>query len=320
MTGLPPNLLTSLTSAADVVVDEVLLCGSLGKRARPRTEVGFVAAITLGGVPGIASAWAPLLKPHGYSLKIDGVFCHAAPVVAFKGAAGQRVSCELADLLVVTDHLDQRGRPKRRASLIQAKMASKARRVSLKGKSSVRQLDIYQSWPAFTFKETIYGSKFYVLKSVGQGDAGSFGVIDRHFRNSPGLPPRWTQHYARPTPVSITNEPSFGGFLAQMVGGKVGAHGRFATPGGSDDWSQVVDLLLDVTYKKAFRHAPTLGASATPRGVTAIAYLTRPHEQQLRGRRLAGHDWRPPFDGFEAVEDESPGGISVLRIEVSQDG
>lgn len=320
MIGLTPSLLTSLTSAADVVVDDVLLRGSHGMRARPRTEVGFVAAITLGGVPGIASAWAPLLRPHGYSLNIDGVFCHAAPVVAFKLGAGPRVRCELADLLVVTDHLDQTGRLERRASLIQTKMAPKARRVSLTGRSSVRQLDLYQSWPAFTFEEPVYGSKSYDLKSLGQGDAGSFGVIDRHFRNSPGMPPRWTQHDARPTPASVTNEPSFGGFLAQMVGGNVGACGRVAVPGGSDDWSQVVDILLDVTYKKAFRHAPTLGVSAAPRGVTAIAYLTGPHEQQLRRRRLAGHDWRPPFDGFEAVEDESPGGISVLRVEVSQDG
>ncbi len=317
---MTPHLLASLTSSADAVVDGVLIRGSHGMRARPRTEVGFVAAITLGGVPGIASAWAPRLRPHSYSLKIDGVFCHAAPVVAFKGAAGQPVRCELADLLVVTDHLDQSGRLKRRASLIQAKMASKARRVSLKGKSSVRQLELYQSWPVFTFKEAIYGSNSYALKSVGQGDAGSFGVIDRHFRNSPGLPPRWTQHDARPTPVSITNEPSFGGFLAQMVGGKVGACGRVAVPGGSDDWSQVVDLLLRVTYCKAFRHAPTLGASSSRRGTTAIAYLTGSHERHSGSRRLGGPAWRPPFEGFEEVGDETPGGISVLRIEVSHDG
>ena len=320
MTGLKPSLLTSLTSAADVVVDDVLLRGSHGMRARPRTEVGFVAAITLGGVPGIASAWAPLLRPHGYSLKIDGVFCHAAPVVAFKGGQGPRVHCELADLLVVTDHLDQTGRLERRASLIQAKMASKARRVSLKGRSSVRQLDLYQSWPAFTFEEAVYGSKSYDLRSLGQGDAGSFGVIDRHFRNSPGMPPRWTQHHARPTPASVTNEPSFGGFLAHMIGGKVGACGRVAVPGGSDDWSEVVDLLLRVTYNKAFRHAPTLGAPSTRRGTTAIAYLTGPDERRMGRRRLVGPAWRPPFEGFEEVDDESPGGISVLRVEVLPDG
>ncbi|MFD1511053.1 hypothetical protein, partial [Lacimonas salitolerans] len=35
---------------------------------------------------------------------------------------------------------------------------------------------------------------------------------------------------------------------------------------------------------------------------------------------LAGPAWRPPFDGFEEVVDESPGGISVLRVEVLRDG
>lgn len=320
MIGLPPSLLKSLTSSADRVVDDVLLRGSHGMRARPRTEVGFVAAITLGGVRGIASAWAPLLKHHGYSLKIDGVFCHAAPVVAFKGSAGQTVRCELADLLVVTDHLDQKGQSRRSASLIQAKMASKAGRISLKGKSSERQLDLYQNWPIFTFEDATYGSKSYCLATPGQSDAGSFGIIDRHFRKSPSMPPRWTQHNARPTPVSITSEPSFGGFLAHMIGSKAAACGRMAVRGGSDDWSDLVDLLLRITYQKAFRHAPTLGAPAAPRGTTAIAFQTSPLAKSLSGRRIAEPTWRPPFDDFEEVEDEGPGAISVLRVEVSRDG
>ena len=32
-------------------------------------------------------------------------------------------------------------------------------------------------------------------------------------------------------------------------------------------------------------------------------------------RRVGGGDgWWPPFDGFEEMEDESPGGISVLHL------
>jgi hypothetical protein len=85
---------------------------------------------------------------------------------------------------------------------------------------------------------------------------------------------------------------------------------RTAVPVGSDDWSELVDLLLEVTYKKAFRHSATLGASSAPRGTTAISFLAGPLAQHLSSRRLAGPPWRPPFDGFEEVEDESPGAIS----------
>ena len=85
---------------------------------------------------------------------------------------------------------------------------------------------------------------------------------------------------------------------------------RTAVPVGSDDWSELVDLLLEVTYKKAFRHSATLGASSAPRGTTAISFLAGPLAQHLSSRRLAGPPWRPHFDGFEEVEDESPGAIS----------
>jgi len=95
--------------------------------------------------------------------------------------------------------------------------------------------------------------------------------------------------------------------------------GRPAIPGGSDDWSLVVDLLLNVTYKKAFKDAATLGAAPASRGTTAIAYLAGVHGPKGSRRHLAGHDWRPPFDDFDFVEDDDPGGISVLRIEVSHD-
>ncbi|CAN0331728.1 unnamed protein product, partial [Chrysoparadoxa australica] len=84
-------------------------------------------------------------------------------------------------------------------------------------------------------------------------------------------------------------------------------------------WSQVVDLLLQKSYKKAFNHAPTLGSLSSPRGVTAMAYLSDPVGRQGSRGQSTGYGWRPPFDGFETIEDGNPGGISVLRVVVSQD-
>jgi hypothetical protein len=319
MIAMKPSLLASLTSSADAVVDQVLLRGSLGMKAKPRTEVGFVAAITLGGVPGIAAAWSPLLASCGYSLEIHGVFCHASPVVEFHGPLGTKPGCELADLIIVTDYIDRGGHAKRRASLIQAKMASKAKRVSLNGASSKKQLHLYQNWPGFKFREAAYGNRVYSLSSTGNGHSGSFGVIDRHFKKSAGLPPTWTQHDALPTPSSIAGDPTFGEFLARMIGGSTRSSGRVSVPAGSDDWSLVVDLLLKETYKKAFSHAPTLGSLSSPRGVTAMAYLSAPVGRQGSKGQRTSYGWRPPFDGFETIEDDNPGGISVLRVVVSQD-
>ena len=44
--------LDAMSVGADRVIGDVLLNGSLGMLTRPRTEVGFVAAITLGGIKG----------------------------------------------------------------------------------------------------------------------------------------------------------------------------------------------------------------------------------------------------------------------------
>ncbi|MFD0860562.1 hypothetical protein [Roseovarius aquimarinus] len=220
--------------------------------------------------------------------------------------------------MIVTDYIDRGGYTKRQASLIQAKMASKAKRVSLNGSSSKKQLHLYQNWPCFNFREAAYGNRVYSLSSTGNGHSGSFGIIDRHFRKSAGRPPTWTQHDALPTPVSIARDPTFGEFLARMIGGSARSLGRVAVPAGSDDWSQVVDLLLQETYKKAFNHAPTLDSISSPRGVTAMAYLSDPVGRQgSRGQRT-GYGWQPPFDGFETIEDVNPGGISVLRVVVTQ--
>jgi hypothetical protein len=242
--------------------------------------------------------------------------CHAAPLVRFKRPNGVVSSCELADLLVVVDR-QRSGKPIRIASLIQAKMAGKAMRVHLTGPSSMRQLDLYQFWPTFSFVDRVYGPDVYNLTSKTTEDAGTFGVIDRHFKNAPRTPPLWTQHRAKPTPQVITNEPLLGTFIANMTAANASGYGRIALPGGKDDWSKVVDLLLQVTYARAFRRTSTLGAAAPQRGNTAMAYLrTGPSAGSLRGR--ADGSWWPPFEGFEVIEDDAPGGISVLHLTLAE--
>src|SRR5207302_1430523 len=137
------------------------------------------------------------------------VFCHGAPQVKYN-----HTRCELADLLVVIDRWDT-GSLVRRAVLIQAKMAWRKQLVKLTGPSSCNQLKLYQNWPTFRIVSPGYGNRRFCLSGGRHGEAGSFGVIDRHLINNP-TPPAWTQHSPRPTPSTITTEPLLGSFLTRM--------------------------------------------------------------------------------------------------------
>jgi hypothetical protein len=219
--------------------------------------------------------------------------------------------CELADLLVVTDW-KLRGKVTRTAALIQAKMAARVMTIKFAGSSSTRQLALYQRWPLFTFVDAgTYGTKSFDLTPIRGRDAGTFGIIDRHCKNSTARPPAWTQHSARPTPSTVTREPTLGGFLAGMAGGLGPPFGRPVQTNPRDDWTEVVELLLRVTYKKLFRHRATLGRVFAPRGVSAAAFLA-PATQGLKGGS-AGGARRPPFDA-PAVIDETPGGPSLFHM------
>jgi hypothetical protein len=317
-TLLPAALMTKLTLKAEAEIDAVLRNGSARMLVRPNAEVGFVAAFILEGVNRIASTWAPELGLMGYSLKMQGVFCHAAPVVDFLGPSGEKLGCELADLLVVTDFTDASGRMTRRASLIQAKMAGRATQVLLTGQSSLRQMHLYQNWPNFSFRDSTYGTKSYSLAHTGKGISGSVGVIDRHFKKSTKHAPTWTQHDATPTPFSTIDEPTLGAFLVGMIAGPNEKFGRSAVAHGPDDWSTVVDLLLRETYTRSFRHKPTLGDYSPSRGVTALAFMSAPAGLQPTKRHISALFALPPFDGIEVVKAETPGGISILRLEIEQ--
>lgn len=185
-------VLMAMASAANDAIHNSLLNGSNEMLLPPRTEVGFVAAVTLGAIRDIASAWTTLLVNSGFSLDLSGVFCHGGPMVTFKGANAQSHRCELADLLIVVDVVTG-NTSIRRASLIQAKMANAAERVKLSRRSSVVQLDLYQNWHLFDFEEAAYGMNqvdFNVgeAASIRELSGLSTGILSRPFgRNTPCL-------------------------------------------------------------------------------------------------------------------------------------
>jgi len=275
----------------------------------PRHEVDFIVAVTLGGIKAIADAWEPHLAPLGLRLNIQGVFCHGSPQVTH-GAP----PCELADLLVVVDRRQDR-KLLRRAVLIQVKMARAACRVTLNGLSSVRQLFLYQRWPDFTFVDrTRFGSATYRLAGSPHGEAGTFGVIDRHLRDPNSEPPIWTQHQPTPTPSTVTSEPKLGTFITKMLAGQA-AYGRFAPQNPKDDWTAVVELLLKFGYSQPITHRRTLGDLRPPRGYSA--YLLMPGSLVplfVAAGIAAIPPETPPIE--QLADPREPSGISSLHIEV----
>jgi hypothetical protein len=309
---LPRTLLPTMASAANHAIDTVLAAGLPGMISPPRSEVGFVAAVTLGGIQEIAKAWKPLCRGLGLAIDLSGVFCHAAPMVKFMDSKRWPRRCELADLLVVVDVGNSKSFV-RRAALVQAKMARAAARVSLSSDSSRVQLDLYQNWQKFDFEEAVYGMSLVDFTKGGRTfDSGTFGVIDRHFKT-----PVWTQHTASPTPAIVWNQPYLGEFIAEMVDGARPGFGRLATPTLKTDWSKTVDRLLAVTYGRAFHHKPTLGPTGAPRGVHAIACLSFKATPGPINALWSGSVQGPPYR-FETREDGGqPSGISVVHIGVS---
>jgi hypothetical protein len=148
---LPSSLIPSLESAADAAINGVLRTGAVAAKQKvPTGEVGFVAAFVLGAVPDIARAWRPIIKPHGYSIQMTGVFCHQTPMASFTDTSGVARTCELADLLVVVDDMTSGAATIRWAVLVQAKMAKKRGGQTLTQQGDLIQLDLLANWPNFT--------------------------------------------------------------------------------------------------------------------------------------------------------------------------
>jgi hypothetical protein len=308
MVAITLGALTSMARDADLEIGLVLLNGSRSMRARPRTEVGFVAAFVLDGIGALARAWKPHLDPLGLSLDICGVFCHGTPQVIFRNGR-----CELADLLVVIDRHDT-GALVRRATLVQAKMARAAHRVSLSGPSSIKQLGLYQHWPSFSFADvSSYGTDTYTLSGSGHGEAGTFGVIDRHLRDPATDPPLWTQHLPDPEPEEVDGQPELGTFLTRMCDGDV-ASGREAPQAPKDDWSKVVELLLSRTYAKTFGHKLTLGPQRPRRGASAFMLVGGNARTLFRAETVGAIP--PGRLTPDLLPDREGSGLSVLHLAI----
>ncbi len=248
---LPFSLSNSLAIDADPVIAKVLARGGT-RTAKPSGEVTAVRTMTLDGFDQIAAAWAPTLKNAGYGIDLKAVFCHSAPQVTFAPvphpnfSGGPKVrQCELADLLIVFDHVDPATNvTERRAALVQAKML-KSGAISPSGQEWV-QHELLAWRPVFTFvNKMLYNNRsrdFEGMPQVGSPRFSTeYGGIDLK-----STPPEWRHEVPLDTKPWFRFTASLASYLAGMATGNP-ACGRDAICGGSDDWSFTIDELLQVT-------------------------------------------------------------------------
>lgn len=246
----PSSLATSLQTAADVAISKVLLHGGAHTRP-PSGEVTTVRTVTLDGFDEIAACWSPVLKSAGYRIGLRAVFCHSRPHVTFApvphpqhpgGKAPRR--CELADLLIVIDHVDPFQKiDDRRAVSVQAKLL-KGGVVKPSGSGWV-QHELLGWLPVFTFVDAVYDPRSRDLNGtllVGSPThSAEYGGIDLK-----ASPPVWRHELTQTTAPWFNSPIPLANFLARMATGAIDCS-RDSVRGGSDDWSFTVDELLRVT-------------------------------------------------------------------------
>jgi hypothetical protein len=247
---LAQSLTSSLADAADAAISGVLRNGG-ARTPRPTGEVTAVRTMTLDGFDEIAVRWSPILKSAGYCISLRTVFCHSRPHVTFAPVPhpkhpGGKIPrrCELADLLIVIDHIDPiQGIDDRRAVLIQAKLL-KGRAIKPSGAEWV-QHELLGWLPTFTFVDASYDKRrrdFSGYPLLGSPvHSAEYGGIDLKAQ-----PPVWRQELTQNTAPWFNSPIALANYLAKMA---TGCHGcsREAARGGLDDWSFTVDELLNVT-------------------------------------------------------------------------
>lgn len=247
---LAQSLSSSLAAAADAAILGVLRNGG-ARTPRPSGEVTAVRTMTLDGFDEIATRWSPILKSAGYSINLRSVFCHSRPHVTFapvphpKHPGGKTPRrCELADLLIVIDHVDPIQRiDDRRAVLVQAKLL-KGGAIKPSGSEWV-QHELLGWLPIFTFVDAHYDTRsrdFGGSPVVGSLiHSAEYGGIDLKAKS-----PAWRHELTQTTAPWFNSPIALATYLAEMATGSHGC-GREAVRGGLDDWSFTVDELLNVT-------------------------------------------------------------------------
>jgi hypothetical protein len=309
---LPPTLAEELFRAAKLVIAKVLAHGG-ARSAKPSDEVSAVRTMTLDGFDEIAVAWSSIIRTYGYSIDLRAVFCHSRPQVRFApvphpnysaGATLRR--CELADLLIVMDHVDRVKKTNdRRAVLVQAKIL-KSGAVNLSGREWV-QHELLAWLPAFTFVDSNYDPRSRKLNQAPLVGSplltAEYGGIDLT-----SSPPKWRHELTQTTAPWFNAPISLAHYLASMAtGGRLCS--REAVRGGSDDWSFTVDELLRITAAHSITKAGGIA-----RGNNNVIGLIADTSAFITNSVSAGGSGRGSDNPDEDMSEWPEGPISTIHM------
>jgi hypothetical protein len=225
--------------------------------------------------------------------------------------------CELGDLLIVHDHTkDDGSMASRRAVLVQAKMPHATGNFA----DNPRQSFLYENWPTFWItKPATFDKRAWDLDDNSQGA--------RYAQITPGAPRRrWLRAQSPWAFISCAGGATrargddMAAFLVRMLDfDNLASRGRCATSGGTDDWSALIDEMLNRMKVREFTNRQLLGGKHRgPRVVSAFAgnHAASPALQFVcSGAVPAGGGGKT---GAEPIIPEGAGpGISTILIETS---
>lgn len=297
-------------------------------------EPRHVCIMTQIGSLWLYDAWVGILAQAGIQLRVTGVYCHQTPKAHFT-FQGRNAAPELGDLLIVHEHLHPTS-PRRRALLVQAKMASDGKPT---GTPNRPQEHLYEYWPDFRLRGhggRGVGARFLDgnrrLRRNGRGS--TYALIEDaempigiHGHLCPSV---W--RFAKPNGKGLARHAAL--TLSDMVLGRSGAGRPASIPTGSladpsqaghlapntprdFHWSATVQELLNVTAAKALP-AKMSGPLVPFRGTT-FGFEQRGPSLNLAGSGdlFLGGRGHIPAEGAEEGPEE---GISIILIETSGDG
>lgn len=271
-------------------------------------EPDHVASLILNGLPRLDKLWTEILKKHGLSVQITGVFCHQYPQVEFE-IGKNNATVELADLMVVRRHYSKGKIEREVATLIQSKMSNDStKHIS----DSDPQYYLYNNWPDFKFKQLAYSNH---IRNIGKNtEQSKYGLIcDKKLfpEDNTVWPDSCFWSVVHQLQSNMESDESFASFLEGMVAFERGRD-FFSDQQAGCQWTQTILELLNVTFNKKLK---TRLYKSPQRGSNQLAFLMSGigDKAGITGPAInAGDDGN---DGTEDDGEDSPPGISTILIE-----
>lgn len=167
---------------------------------------------------------------------VGACFAHQRPYVTYTNQAGKKVTCELADLLLVC-HKNEDGQDRYNAALMQLKMGHWIDDYhQIHDQKELVQLELYEWWPKFVFKYRLMVTYDIMPKSVTPG--AQYLFVNRREE------PLFT--HAVPSQIMFNDaDYSLGRFLVAFTQWQTGRPISPEKDQNQDDWSKAIWALIE---------------------------------------------------------------------------